>query len=307
MVRRAALPYLARPAVGLHARDGGEVQGRAAGPSRGVALEDFEQAVSREPHLRYEGPYRNPDDLARIYGDVHFAWAIDFFEAGLNSQWLLPNRLYEGCLHGAVPIAIDGTETAAYLRRHGLGVILPDARPETLRARLGGMTRLEIAALAERVRDADETLFRSDAIECRRAGQPACRNTIQSYRPTGGGGMTAPLTPPVLIVVPTLNEERHIGVLLDQLSIEADALDAALVVADGGSTDGTRSIVAERAARNGRIVLLDNPRRIQSAAVNLAVARHGADATYRDPRRCPCALSRRLLPRARRRSRDHRR
>ncbi len=35
------------------------------------------------------------DDLAKIYGEVDFAWAIDFFEEGQNSEWLLPNRLYE--------------------------------------------------------------------------------------------------------------------------------------------------------------------------------------------------------------------
>lgn len=84
----------------------------------------------------------------------------------------------------------------------------------------------------------------------------------------------------VLIVVPTLNEDRHIAGLLDQLAVEARALDALLVVADGGSTDRTRAIVAARAQGDSRIVLLDNPRRVQSAAVNLAVARHGNGAGY---------------------------
>lgn len=83
-----------------------------------------------------------------------------------------------------------------------------------------------------------------------------------------------------LIVVPTLNESRHLAALLDRLVVEAEALDARIVVADGGSSDGTQDIAARHAAGNARVTLLHNPRRIQSAAINLAVATHGGDARY---------------------------
>ena len=75
-----------------------------------------------------------------------------------------------------------------------------------------------------------------------------------------------------LIVVPTLNEARHIGDLLEILLVEAEALDGQIVVADGGSTDGTTDIVAARALTAERLVLIHNPQRIQSAALNLAVS-----------------------------------
>lgn len=83
-----------------------------------------------------------------------------------------------------------------------------------------------------------------------------------------------------LIIVPTLNEARHIGPLLDALSVEAGALDARIIVADGGSTDGTQAIVTEKAGTDSRIALMHNPRRIQSAAINLATAQFGDDAEY---------------------------
>lgn len=82
----------------------------------------LEKTVLAAPHMAYHGHYTYAD-LPRIYGAVHFAWAIDFFEEGLNSSWLLPNRLYEGCLNGAVPIALANVETGAWLARHGIGVI----------------------------------------------------------------------------------------------------------------------------------------------------------------------------------------
>ncbi|HTM77871.1 MAG TPA: glycosyltransferase family 2 protein [Devosia sp.] len=78
-----------------------------------------------------------------------------------------------------------------------------------------------------------------------------------------------------LIVVPTFNEARHIGPLLDSLLVEAAAVDAQIVVADGGSSDGTQAIVAKIAATNWRVTLIHNPKRIQSAAMNLAVAQYG--------------------------------
>ncbi|TGX53500.1 glycosyltransferase family 2 protein [Sphingomonas gei] len=81
-----------------------------------------------------------------------------------------------------------------------------------------------------------------------------------------------------LVVVPTLNEQEHIGALLGQLRADPAAL--RIVVADGGSTDDTRRIVAEHAAADSRVMLLDNPDRIQSAGINDAVARFGDTARW---------------------------
>lgn len=82
----------------------------------------------------------------------------------------------------------------------------------------------------------------------------------------------------VLTVIPCLNEAAHIADLLACLI--ADPASTRIVVADGGSTDGTRAIVREIAAREARVTLLDNPDRIQSAGINRAVARFGREATW---------------------------
>lgn len=83
-----------------------------------------------------------------------------------------------------------------------------------------------------------------------------------------------------IIIVPTLNEAKHIGALLDGLLVEAEALDARIVVADGGSTDGTTDIVEQWSLKAPRVALLHNPHRIQSAAINLAVEKFGAGVDY---------------------------
>jgi hypothetical protein len=102
-------------------------------------FKDFNGFVAREPFMSFHGPYKNPEDLYDIYRDVQFSWAIDFFEEGQNSNWLLPNRLYEGCLHGAVPIAMQGTETARFLASRKLGLMLDEANVERLSDLLGDM------------------------------------------------------------------------------------------------------------------------------------------------------------------------
>ncbi|MER8553439.1 glycosyltransferase family 2 protein [Mesorhizobium sp. M0976] len=86
--------------------------------------------------------------------------------------------------------------------------------------------------------------------------------------------------PSCMIVVPCLNEAPHIGALLRELRPAAKRLGAVIIVADGGSTDGTRTIVADIAAKDQRVVLLHNEKRLQSAAINLAVARFGEGVDY---------------------------
>src|SRR6186713_2910719 len=87
-----------------------------------------------------------------------------------------------------------------------------------------------------------------------------------------------------LIVVPTLNEAPHIEGVVRQLLADAAALnDARLVIADGGSTDGTLALAEQLARENPAVTLLHNRARIQSAALNLAVRRfgHGCDVLIR--------------------------
>lgn len=95
-------------------------------------IPDFDAITTQTPHLHYGGPYQNPQDLAALYGDVHFSWAIDMFEEGLNSSWLLPNRVYEGGFYGAVPIAASGVETSRFIQSLGIGITLTEPKDRAL-------------------------------------------------------------------------------------------------------------------------------------------------------------------------------
>lgn len=105
-------------------RGQGAIRVLIAGKPSAAEFPDFAADIAH-PGIDYAGPY-TAADLPRLYGQCHFAWSIDYFEEGLNSTWLLPNRIYEAAAQGAVPIALDSVETGRWLARHGAGLRIAD-------------------------------------------------------------------------------------------------------------------------------------------------------------------------------------
>ncbi len=110
---------------------------------------DFAADVANAPGVTFGGAY-TAEELPRLYGEVHFAWAIDYFEEGLNSSWLLPNRLYEGGRHGVAAIALGHVETGAWLAERGVGLLVKEPGAE-LADLLERLTPEDYAGLAEAV------------------------------------------------------------------------------------------------------------------------------------------------------------
>jgi succinoglycan biosynthesis protein ExoL len=141
-------------------------------PSEAV-FDDFQAVVGRLPHVSFAGPYSSAD-LPAFYGEVHFAWAIDYYEQGQNSDWLLPNRIYEGTLYGAVPIALANVETGNWLSQRGAGVVLE----EPLEAKLIGFFRQlddnGYASLSHAIRAVHRTDLIVDRSECRAFVEALC-------------------------------------------------------------------------------------------------------------------------------------
>lgn len=76
----------------------------------------------------------------------------------------------------------------------------------------------------------------------------------------------------VLVVLPALNEAGHIaGCIRSLLEPKGWTDGCRVVVADGGSTDGTQEIVRGMAQAFPNLTLIGNPGRLQSAGVNRAV------------------------------------
>ncbi len=155
---------------GLAASMNGRVRIELWGAPALDQIPDFHEAVLAAPHLTYRGRY-TAEDLPRIYAGAHFAWAIDFYEAGGNSQWLLPNRLYESLCFSVPPIAAADTETARWLERHEVGVVLPAPIEQHLAAFFGALTADQWIALRARADALDPELTRLTPDACRAFAQ----------------------------------------------------------------------------------------------------------------------------------------
>lgn len=107
-----------------------------AGKPSTSELPNLAQEAGTLAGIEFTGPY-DYQDLAALYNKCHFAWAVDWFEEGLNSDWLLPNRLYESIGHGALPIVLEETEMHQWLKERDAGVpIKKDAAAKSIAEKL---------------------------------------------------------------------------------------------------------------------------------------------------------------------------
>lgn len=147
-------------------------------------MQDFDAVVEANPDLSFMGPYDWPDDLPDIYGQIDVAWLIDRYQAGQNSDWLLPNRLYEGCLNGAVPVVLEGTEVARRVSAWDCGFVVSNPDADAVADTLSTLTPAMLAERRRAVADLPRAALEMDEAECRHLTAAIC-----------GTGQTAPHAP----------------------------------------------------------------------------------------------------------------
>ncbi len=84
-------------------------------------VHDLAGQIAAFPNVQFGGAYRSPEDLPHLYKSIDLVWAGDYFQAGANSDWLLPNRLYEGGYYGVPAIVSKTTETGRWVEKHQVG------------------------------------------------------------------------------------------------------------------------------------------------------------------------------------------
>jgi len=89
-------------------------------------IPNFEAQIAALDNIKFFGRYRAPEDLNEIYANLDLIWSGDFMEAGFNSVWLLPNRIYEGGFFATPSISPAGTQTARWVGDHNCGFSLTE-------------------------------------------------------------------------------------------------------------------------------------------------------------------------------------
>lgn len=124
------------------------------------AVPDFDAVVAGHSNITYSGAYDYPQDLGAIYRSCDLVWSQDLWQKGANSDWLLPNRIYEASFYGCPSIAIAGTETGRRVADDGLGFVLSEPSAEQLSALLTSLLPQDIAVASQRLLDKPESAFR---------------------------------------------------------------------------------------------------------------------------------------------------
>lgn len=76
----------------------------------------------------------------------------------------------------------------------------------------------------------------------------------------------------VSVLIPILDEEQHLREVVARMQAQDFEGEVEFLFVDGGSTDASRAILAELAAADPRIRVLENPRRRTPFALNLGLA-----------------------------------
>jgi len=144
----------------------GQVEVTMRGRVARDVVPDFDAVVAGSPGLSFDGPYDRSRDLPELYNAPHFFWAMNFFDPGPISDWLLPNRLYEGGLFGTVPLALRTAETGRWLDAYHAGILLDEPLETSLPAFFAGLDRDRFDAARRAIAAIPVTAFLHDQADC---------------------------------------------------------------------------------------------------------------------------------------------
>jgi succinoglycan biosynthesis protein ExoL len=155
---RRSLDLLQSLAADMPERVAVHIRGIASEPD-GITEELLKKISATTENVRYFGRYQSPRDLSDIYGAVDLTWAVDFSATGANSDWLIPNRLYEGGLYGVPAIARRLTATGNIVETDGRGWCFEEPFEENVATFLHQLDGASYAGAAGLLRQRDRSAF----------------------------------------------------------------------------------------------------------------------------------------------------
>lgn len=95
--------------------------------------------------------------------------------------------------------------------------------------------------------------------------------------------------PQVTIAIPAYNEANYIESVISAFLEQTYPQIEEILIADGGSTDGTQEIIEKIAVTSPKVKLLHNPKKIQSSALNLMLKEAKGEVFLRADAHCEYA------------------
>ena len=136
------------------------------------ALPDFDAEVAKRKNVTYFGPYAYPAGLADAYGSCDLVWAQDLWQRGNNSDWLLPNRIYEASWFGCPSVAVADTETGRKIAADRLGFTIDEPDAKALVSLLRTLDHARVGATSRAILEMKDTAFMLRPSDVRAALEP---------------------------------------------------------------------------------------------------------------------------------------
>ena len=163
----------------------GKVQVEIYGRPSYSEFNDFDTLVNNEPYIHFKGGYQYPSGLTDVYRNADFNWTLDFFEEGGNSEWLLPNRIYEGGYFGIPPIYRSSTVTGDILSDVNVGVGFKQDLEQSLITYFQNLTFADYQAIKQAAIDCPSSRWVFDQDQCQnlvKLLKGISQNTITSHQ-----------------------------------------------------------------------------------------------------------------------------
>jgi succinoglycan biosynthesis protein ExoL len=118
---------------------------------------DLPEQVAQQPHMKYLGTYRSPQDLPALYGGVDLVWACYPGPEHRDPEWrwalaiCRSTRFYEGCHYKTPLISLAESADGAEVARLGIGIALADNSIDAIWKAFSAIDRSSVARWRERM------------------------------------------------------------------------------------------------------------------------------------------------------------
>ncbi len=124
-------------------------------------IPNFLDQIADISNIEYKGPYNWPHGLEQAYQDADYVWAQELSWKGHNSDWLIPNRIYEASYFGVLSLAVEGTQTATIVKQRQLGIVIDTENLTELKNIILGIDKKELNNRKNRLLNRSEREFLS--------------------------------------------------------------------------------------------------------------------------------------------------
>lgn len=163
-------------------RMGDRLQVHVHGVVHRHVLPDFDETVAALPNLTYHGPYSYPEALPDLYGSCDIVWSQDLWQRGSNSDWLLPNRIYEASWAGCPSVAVADTETGRRIGRGRAGWTIAEPTADRLCALLATLDPETVRGRAQAMLDMPDDMFVQSGADLQRVVDRALAEAATTQR-----------------------------------------------------------------------------------------------------------------------------